>query len=238
MKRDKKMYLGPIIGHRGLAALAPENTLESFALAHQYGLKAIEFDVMLSADGEAFVFHDLNLKRTTNGKGQVGLVTAQYLKGLDAGSWFSKHYAGIRIPTLRETLLWLLKHQMTANIEIKPFPGCIHQTVHVVLDLLKELWPSASPLPLISSFETEALRLCRALHPTLPLGYLLDRWQPEEISVADALNCVSMHVNHRVITRERIQLLKKHHFWVYLYTVNHQSAINKYFAWGADGIFS
>lgn len=238
LSKNTLLDLGRIIGHRGLAALAPENTLESFALAHHYGLKSVEFDVTLSADGEAFVFHDTDLKRTTNGQGQIGLVSAHYLRQLDAGSWFSKEFKAVTIPSLRETLLWLREHKMSANIEIKPFPGCTNQTVHTVLTLLDELWPSKMALPLISCFEGDVLRLCRALHPHLPIGYLLDTWHPEEIDFAESLGCLTVNLNYRIARADRIQALKKRGFAVYVYTVNYQFLISRYFALGVDGAFS
>ena len=40
-----------VIGHRGNAAFAPENTLESFDQAVALGVDAIEFDVRLARDG-------------------------------------------------------------------------------------------------------------------------------------------------------------------------------------------
>lgn len=230
--------LGRIIGHRGVAALAPENTIESFAMAHHYGLKSVEFDVILSADGQAFVFHDEHLGRTSNGRGAVGLVSADYLKSLDAGSWFSAEFKHAKIPTLRDTLVWLRKHKMSANIEIKPFPGCTPETVNVVLRELDEIWPSSQALPLISSFEGDVLRLCRKLHPQLPLGYLLDKWHPEEIDFAQSLNCLSININYLIAKRERIQALKQLGFGVYVYTVNNQFLISRYFSLGVDGIFS
>lgn len=39
------------IGHRGAAALAPENTLESFAKALELGVDGVEFDVVAGAHG-------------------------------------------------------------------------------------------------------------------------------------------------------------------------------------------
>ncbi|MCC6773405.1 MAG: glycerophosphodiester phosphodiesterase, partial [Gemmatimonadaceae bacterium] len=42
----------PVVGHRGNAAHAPENTLESFRQALTLGVDALEFDVRLSRDGE------------------------------------------------------------------------------------------------------------------------------------------------------------------------------------------
>lgn len=238
MKTRTLKNLGPIIGHRGVAALAPENTLESFALAHHYGLQSVEFDVILSADGEAFVFHDESLERTTNGRGQIGLVNSAYLKNLDAGSWFSHHFKDARIPTLREALIWLRKHKMSANIEIKPFAGFTHDTVKVVLRELDELWPSNKALPLISSFDANALRLCRKLQPNLPIGYLLDTWHPEEIDFALSLDCLSVNLNYRIAKAARIKTLKQHGFGVYIYTLNYQFLISRFFALGVDGVFS
>lgn len=47
------------VGHRGAAALAPENTLESFEAALGHGVDAIEFDVVALADGPLVLGHSL-----------------------------------------------------------------------------------------------------------------------------------------------------------------------------------
>ncbi len=99
-----------VIGHRGAAAYAPENTLESFRRALSQGADALEFDVRLSADGVAMVFHDPTLERTTDGSGPLANHTAAQLQALDAGYRFSEDGGatfpfrgrGVRIPTLRE----------------------------------------------------------------------------------------------------------------------------------------
>jgi glycerophosphoryl diester phosphodiesterase len=50
----------PPIGfaHRGARALAPDNTMESFALAVEMGATALESDVWLTSDGVAVLDHD------------------------------------------------------------------------------------------------------------------------------------------------------------------------------------
>jgi len=48
------------IGHRGAAALAPENTLESFATAIELGVDGVEFDVVSGARGLE-IAHDVGL---------------------------------------------------------------------------------------------------------------------------------------------------------------------------------
>jgi len=52
--------LDPPIGfaHRGARALAPDNTLESFALALAMGATGLESDVWLTSDGVAVLDHD------------------------------------------------------------------------------------------------------------------------------------------------------------------------------------
>ncbi|MGH8733630.1 MAG: glycerophosphodiester phosphodiesterase family protein [Burkholderiales bacterium] len=46
------------VGHRGAAALAPENTLAAFRLALAQGADGIELDVWRCATGEVVVVHD------------------------------------------------------------------------------------------------------------------------------------------------------------------------------------
>ena len=54
-----------VIGHRGAAGLALENTLESIKAAKAAGVDAIEFDVRLTADGHFVLCHDVSTKRVS-----------------------------------------------------------------------------------------------------------------------------------------------------------------------------
>ena len=116
-----------VIGHRGAAENAPENTLESFRAAAAEGARWVEFDAKLTADNAVIILHDDDLDRTTNGKGPAKLNTLAELKALDAGSWFKPGlqpgFAGARIPTLAETLRLLGELDLSANVELKPCPG-------------------------------------------------------------------------------------------------------------------
>jgi glycerophosphoryl diester phosphodiesterase len=59
MARLDPMRDRPIgFAHRGARAHAPENTLESFALALRLGATGLESDVWLTGDGEAVLDHD------------------------------------------------------------------------------------------------------------------------------------------------------------------------------------
>ena len=58
------------VGHRGASALAPENTLEAFALAVELGCDMLEFDVLDAADGTLVVAH---VPRRSRAPGVVSL---------------------------------------------------------------------------------------------------------------------------------------------------------------------
>jgi glycerophosphoryl diester phosphodiesterase len=101
-----------VIGHRGTAARAPENTMSSFERALADGAQAIELDVRLSADGVPVVLHDATVDRTTEGRGPVGALSIEAIRRLDAGARFTTDGGasfpwrgrGATIPTLDEVL--------------------------------------------------------------------------------------------------------------------------------------
>jgi glycerophosphoryl diester phosphodiesterase len=114
-----------IIGHRGAAGEAPENTLPSFQRARDDGAAYVELDVRTTADGEVVVIHDATVDRTTDGHGAVNELTRSKIKRLDAGYRFTKDggrtypYRGKRIgiPTLAE--LFNSFPKIKAIVEIK-----------------------------------------------------------------------------------------------------------------------
>ncbi|HET7583540.1 MAG TPA: glycerophosphodiester phosphodiesterase family protein [Gemmatimonadaceae bacterium] len=102
----------PVIGHRGAAMHAPENTLPSFAAAVEAGVDAIELDVHVTADGIPVVIHDATLDRTTDRRGAVAALTLAQVQEADAGAHFTVDGGrtfpwrgrGVRVPTLDEVL--------------------------------------------------------------------------------------------------------------------------------------
>jgi len=136
-----------IIGHRGAAGLAPENTLAAFARACELGVDGIELDVLVSADGELVVHHDFRLRpeiaRAADGTWisstsppAVRNLTVAQLKTYDVGRLQPKtSYAGRyteqtpvdgeRIPTFKE-VIQLFKKSCNPSarlfVEIKTSP--------------------------------------------------------------------------------------------------------------------
>src|SRR5207249_5332732 len=84
----------PVIGHRGAAAYAPENTLAGLRRAKALGCAWVEFDVRLTGDGALVLCHDPRLDRTTSGSGLVSATSLAAIRECDAGSWFDPSFAG------------------------------------------------------------------------------------------------------------------------------------------------
>ncbi|MCG3125596.1 MAG: hypothetical protein CHACPFDD_00421 [Phycisphaerae bacterium] len=61
----------PIIVHRGVSRIAPENTVEAYAAAMDCGADGIEIDIRRSRDGVLYLFHDDDLERLSNATGPV-----------------------------------------------------------------------------------------------------------------------------------------------------------------------
>jgi glycerophosphoryl diester phosphodiesterase len=105
-----------LCAHRGAMETHPENTIPAFRAAVEAGAQMIEFDAWLSKDNQMVVIHDDTVDRTTNGKGKVSDLTLEEIKKLDAGSWKSTEFTGVKVPTLQEVLtempynIWLNVH--------------------------------------------------------------------------------------------------------------------------------
>jgi glycerophosphoryl diester phosphodiesterase len=116
-----------IIGHRGAAAVAPENTLRSFERALLDGADGIEFDVRLARDGVPVVIHDATLRRTALRSGRVASFSSTELSEMDAGTWFNRRYptkahplyTEARIPTLAAVFAALRQSDALLYVEMK-----------------------------------------------------------------------------------------------------------------------
>jgi hypothetical protein len=112
-----------VFAHRCGGALAPENTLAGLRIAARLGLRAVEFDVMLSADRSPWLMHDETLEPHDRRRGRV-CETGDALAPLDAGA------AGTRCRFCRRAAAdagvgsaRLSQLGLRANVEIKPAAG-------------------------------------------------------------------------------------------------------------------
>ncbi len=232
--------LPKIIGHRGAAGLAPENTLGGFRKAKQAGAGWVEFDVRITRDSRLAVIHDADLERTTNGRGSVADCDMAELGALDAGSWFEAGggYAGERVPSLEETLELLGDLGLGANIEVKPTPGREREAGRCAALIAARSGRRDAGSPLLSSFNTEALEAAREASAALPLGLLLSRLAPGWKNVARALGCFSLHCDHKALDRARARQIKDEGLALLVYTVNEPARARELISWGVDSVIT
>lgn len=240
-----------IIGHRGIAGRAPENTLAGFYAAARFGLNWVEFDTQRCASGEWVVFHDETLDRTTNGQGFLKDTPYETLKTLDAGTWFHPQYKNERIPTLKDALSCLATLKIHPNIEIKIFPqhkttttsnkpDDKRQTMIDFLAVLQAAWPNTLLPPLVSSFDVECLRILRSLDRTLPLGYVVKQPTENTLDVILEAGFDSLHCDHRNCLAALLaqSTSKSINIPILVYTVNDQNQLKTWLQTGATAVFS
>ncbi|MFH4356112.1 MAG: glycerophosphodiester phosphodiesterase family protein [Neisseriaceae bacterium] len=226
--------------HRGGGRVAPENTLKGFQAAYENGLKGIEFDVKLSQDNQAVVFHDEDLWRVAHLKEKVVDLSSEKLLATDAAVNFPE-YQPAYVPSFEQAAKFCLDHQMAANIELKPNLQQGHLTAQVVVKQALDYWGKETPPPLFSSFCLNTLAYLRDFYPSTRRGLLIEEWLPtdeELIQRLEALGCVALHAPEEGLTEGRIRQVRRAGFKVLVWTVNDLERAKELLDWGVDGIIT
>jgi len=224
-----------VIGHRGAAMHAPENTLAGFRVAKTLGALWVEFDVQATRDDGIVLMHDARLERTTTGRGFVAEHTKQELDRLDAGSWFGAKFRGERVPAFDDALALLDELGLGAIIEVKAAPGDGPRTMAAVLRVLEARTLRAPTM--LTSFSEDALAHAAAAKPDLPralgVGRVPDDWQAQ----LARLKCDSLHASDRGLTESTVAAVAAE-VPLRVYTVNAPARAEALFRWGAAAVFT
>ena len=223
-----------VIGHRGAAAYAPENTLEGIQEAARRGARWVEVDAKLTGDGVVILMHDDTLDRTTSGRGAVAGATYREIGLLDAGAWFGAAWCGARVPQLADALALLVELDMQVNVEIKPCRGREIETAQAVAEVVQRSWPVDRAWPLLSSFSRASLSKARAEAPDIPRALLIWEFAADWAAAAAALGCVSIHCADRHLTSAWADEILKAGFGLAVYTVNDPVRALELKAWGVQ----
>ena len=225
-----------LIAHRGGGLLAPENTLAGIREAAKYGCRAVEFDVMLSVDGVPLLIHDETLARTTGGRGRVCDLTYAQLSMLDAGSRFSRQFAGEPIPRFDDALDLCRSLGFAANVEIKPAKGADRKTGRIVAERAME---RASGIPMVlSSFSLIALDEARKAAPDLPRGVLFGAPPADWLDIVRRADAVSMHCNWTRLRAEAIAAARSAGVPLVVYTCDDPQQAQRLFDAGVASVIT
>ncbi|WP_153116753.1 glycerophosphodiester phosphodiesterase [Rhodocyclus tenuis] len=226
-----------LFAHRCGGALAPENTLAGLVVAARLGCRAVEFDVMLSADGTPWLIHDETLERTTDGSGRVAATPDVLLAKLDAGIRQHPAFSGEPVPTLAAAAALCRRLGLQANVEIKPASGYEALTGEVVARAIGELWRD-SAAPLVSSFSFAALAAARCVAPQLPLGCLWTQPPADWRAPFDELRAFSVHCAAEGLSDNFLVAASAAGAPVLCYTVNDAEQAAALWRRGVSALFS
>ncbi|MDZ4727180.1 MAG: glycerophosphodiester phosphodiesterase family protein [Leptospira sp.] len=236
-KKELQQLFGPgttNIGHRGTRGLAPENTLISFQKAYEF-TKFFELDTMNCGTGELVVIHDDSVNRTTNGLGLVSELPLSQIQSLDAGSFFNKEFAGIKIPTLKEVLTELPKDAIF-DIEVKSQGNEKHRSklAKALVSLVHSL--SIQNRIFISSFDEYLLEKVKLEDPDLLRGQLLDvSWDEKEWKFSEPDLILP---NHESVSKTFMNHMRDKDYMVLPYTVNKREDWKRLISLGVKGIIT
>ncbi len=218
------LHLPKVIGHRGAAAYAPENTLESLREAKRRGASWVEIDVKLTADGVPVLMHDSSLKRTT---GVDRLVAETRREELPAS-----------VPTFEETIACLAELGLGCNVEIKPCEGREAETARVAVETLRRCWPASLPPPLLSSFKDVSLLAAREAAPEFDRAILLGEIGDDWGRRAEAVGAAGVNTNGLRLNLARAEEGHAAGLALSVYTINDSRQARLLVGMGADCIIT
>lgn len=240
-----------IIAHRGASALAPENTLAAFQKAIDDGAEGIEFDVRLSKDGVAVVFHDFGLKRIARREGRVSDLTAAELGKLDAGTWFNirnphkgdEKFAAEIIPTFTQLLDFLKDYQGLLYVEMKCRETEVAPLVRAVCRIIAE--SELLPQIKLNSFKLKAIALAKKILPEVKTAALFQpkintilRGKSRLMEKAQAYFADELSLHYSLATKKMIEKAKEKGFPVTIWTADSPAWVKRAIDLGIDAIIT
>ncbi len=145
------------IGHRGAAALAPENTLRSFRAAVAAGVDLIEFDVLDLPGGPLVLAHSDHLDEVSHGAAQ-GRVRDRSLAEL--------REVAPELPTLDEALAWFVDEAPETGVHIDLKLGSRFDELGSAIERF-----GLTPRTVVSAFHTTPLRAVARANPRVRIGF-------------------------------------------------------------------
>ncbi|MFL6208060.1 MAG: glycerophosphodiester phosphodiesterase [Pyrinomonadaceae bacterium] len=240
-----------IIGHRGAAAVAPENTLASFARAFADGADGIEFDVRLSIDQQPVVIHDATLRRTAARADFVAALTTNELAATDVGSSFNRRvpaharaeYAHAGVPSLVQVLQLAQARGRVLYVELKCERSDVHNLTTRVVETIRA--HRMDEVVVVESFTLAAVADVRRLAPHLRTAALFEprlaRPLPTSRSLiarARACGAHELALHHTLATKRMIAAAQRAGFPVVVWTVDNPARLQRLAALGVRAVIT
>ncbi|HZI93402.1 MAG TPA: glycerophosphodiester phosphodiesterase [Patescibacteria group bacterium] len=227
-----------IIGHRGAAGHAPENTLASFSAAIALGVDAVEFDVQFTADGHPVVLHDETLGRMAGVPARIHDYTEAVLQGFDIGFLYGSDYRGLRVPAVADVAR-LVRPPIELHVEIKDYDPLDDDQIGALVETLAR--HGGLQRVVFSSPHEETITRILGLAPGVRAALLLFKrvaMPADAARRAAHIGCAAVNPDASLVTPELVQLCHRHDMQVLTFTVNERGTMRKLMQMDVDGFFS
>ncbi len=219
-----------LTAHRGLSALAPENTIPAIELAGENGYRYVEFDIHTTEDGVWILNHDEHLIRMTGKLGYIKDFTyfelAEY--NINNGANHQK-YPNLKMPSLDDALDACLKHNIIPMIEIKNFtPDGISGLVKSIVE------HGFEESCYVISFNYDAIEAVEKENEKINLLYLVSEFDEEHLKqcLDNPHRGVSFKADPKTNTEDVIDKLQEKGIVLFTWTVDEKDAIDYYYPLG------
>lgn len=165
-----------LVGHRGLMARYPENTLPSLKAALDAGAAYVEFDLQMSRDQTLYLLHDDTFLRTSGDHRRIFDLEASEISAIHPAhaSLFDTAFSDVTVPTLLEAMELVKSYPgARAMVEIKSESLDHWGMEQVMKNLLQQLTPYRDYCRVIS-FEHNAIAFARE-NSKLETGWVLEQ---------------------------------------------------------------
>lgn len=194
-----------IIGHRGAAGEALENTSASITAALRAGVDAIEIDIRRTKDNRLVLCHDDNLFSIAGQNTKIKNLTLKQIRAI-------KLIDDSHVITLEQALQ--LVGNTTVIIELKE-AGCVRPLVRLLKD-----FPTSKVF--VTSFLINELVLIRDLSPHIKI-LVLEHTRPFDIiHLARIFKFDGLGLNFWLLNPITYWQARRHNLIIYVYTVNHR----------------
>lgn len=229
-------WKGEVVGHRGAAGLAPENTLAAFEKALELKVDRVEFDVRATLDG-AVVFHDQRLDRFQEDTGSrlgkpLSRMTTAEITRLDVGRWLGR--PGCFVPTY-DQVLRALKGRVKLNVEAKGSGADGLATVRACIRGVRAHALEADSV--LSSFHEAVLRTAAGEAPEIPRAFIADeRTSGDPVEIARGVEAVALHAEDALVDSHLLARCHAAGLQLKVWTVDEEGPMRRYMEMGVDGI--
>jgi glycerophosphoryl diester phosphodiesterase len=235
------------VGHRGAAALEPENTIRSFRRAVELGVDFVELDVLDLDDGTLVVAHSDDLAEVSHGE------ASGRVRSLPLGEL---RQAAAELPTFDEALEFLATTDVGIHVDVKcrhrgdALADALRRHGLVVRSVASAFWPgtlrelaAAEPrlaVALTYPEDRRGLARRRLLAPLVPpavrlLGRSLPRRLPRLLGAAPVQGAM---LQYGVLSAAAVAASHAAGVAVWAWTVNTAEVLGEVLDAGVDGVIS